>query len=372
MRRQDPLIIGAGPAGCAAAIGLATGGRKPLIIDRDETPGDPLCGGFLSWRTAEQLRGLGVDVGALGAHKVSRLALFTPRGEAHVALPRAAFGLSRHALDTALRKRALACGAELACDVIRGLEPGQAIGKNRVWRAETLMLANGKEDVRGHSRPRASGDPALGLRIRLPATSERHRLMAGQIELHLFQGGYAGIVLQEEGSANVCLALRKSALTRAGSSPADLLAAIADVNEAFAARLGNDWQTARIETIGAVPYGYICQDTQTGLYRLGDQAAVIPSLAGEGIGLALASGTIAASHFLYGGVSAAQRFQQDFARAAARPVRIAKLVRTLAESPLASHGSLLAARLAPVLFSALADAARIDLPHSLAHPASPA
>ena len=54
-----PLILGAGPAGCAAAIVLAKGGAQPMLLDRDEAVGDPLCGGFLSWRTLEQLQALG-------------------------------------------------------------------------------------------------------------------------------------------------------------------------------------------------------------------------------------------------------------------------------------------------------------------------
>ncbi|HSG54212.1 MAG TPA: FAD-dependent monooxygenase, partial [Paracoccaceae bacterium] len=73
MRIPRPLIIGAGPAGCAAAISLARAGANPLLVDRDAHVGDPLCGGFISWRTAEQLAALGVDCQRLGAHRVTRL-----------------------------------------------------------------------------------------------------------------------------------------------------------------------------------------------------------------------------------------------------------------------------------------------------------
>ena len=55
MRITGPLILGAGPAGCAAAIALAQGGARPLLLDRSAEAGDALCGGFLSWRSAEQL-----------------------------------------------------------------------------------------------------------------------------------------------------------------------------------------------------------------------------------------------------------------------------------------------------------------------------
>ena len=45
---SPPLILGAGPAGCATAIVLAEAGRAPILIDRDASVGDALCGGFMS------------------------------------------------------------------------------------------------------------------------------------------------------------------------------------------------------------------------------------------------------------------------------------------------------------------------------------
>ncbi|HEU4651252.1 MAG TPA: FAD-dependent monooxygenase, partial [Croceibacterium sp.] len=93
-----PLILGAGPAGCAAAIALAHDGVRALLLDRDAEPRDQLCGGFLSWRTAEALRAIGVDPAGLGAHRVGRLALHAGRHEAAVPLPAPAYGLSRRAL----------------------------------------------------------------------------------------------------------------------------------------------------------------------------------------------------------------------------------------------------------------------------------
>ena len=65
---SPPLILGAGPAGCAAAIVLAEAGRAPILIDRDASVGDALCGGFMSWQTVANLRALGVDAERLGAH----------------------------------------------------------------------------------------------------------------------------------------------------------------------------------------------------------------------------------------------------------------------------------------------------------------
>lgn len=331
MRRTDPLILGAGPAGCAAAITLARAGARPLLIDRDAAPRDPLCGGFLSWRTAERLAALGIEVAALGAQRVEELAIHHGAQSARVRLPGPSWGLSRHALDSALRRVALAQGADLAVERIRRIDGPAVYGESREWRADSVFLASGKHDLPGAGRPRPDADPALGLRLRLPPDPVRTRLIGNRIELHLFRQGYAGIVLQEHGGANVCLALRKSLLGRAGGAPRALLARLAAENPAFAARLEGMPGDAAIESIGAVPYGWIARETCPGRFRLGDQAAVVPSLAGEGIAFALASGTRAARAWLDGGPAAAPYYQRDFARRARLPVALAGLLWRQAE-----------------------------------------
>jgi flavin-dependent dehydrogenase len=366
--RVNPLILGAGPAGCAAAIVLADHGAAPVVLDRDAKVHDQLCGGFLSWRTAEQLRALGVDPIDLGARRVERVGLFDGRREVVCPLPALAFGLSRRTLDAALRERALAAGAQIEVETVRSVAGQDVIGRTRRWAGDGLFLATGKHDLRGIGRPRPSHDPALGLRLRLPASPARSDLLHGRIELHLFEGGYAGIVLHENGSANLCLAVRKSQLARSGGDPARLLARLGDAHPAFALRLADDWGAVPVESIGAVPYGWIARTTAPGLYRLGDQAAVIPSLAGEGIAIALASGALAARTWLEHGASGAALFQRRMAAEAAAPVRAARLARTLAESPLAVRAGLALARRVPAALRWLIEASRIVPDAPLAQP----
>ena len=331
-RETAPVILGAGPAGCAAAIVLARGGAQPLLLDRDAEVGDALCGGFMSWRTAATARSLGIDLAALGAQRVTALRLFAGDRFAQSDLPEPAFGLSRRVFDTALRRTAVEAGATLEVDTIRALAAGCASGEARDYRSDSLFLASGKHDLRGASRPRGARDPALGLRLRIASDPRLTALVGESIELHLFAGGYAGIVLQEDGSANVCLALRKSLLARAGNDPLRLLGMLADGSEAFAARLGFASTNPRIDTIAAVPYGWIAQDTAPGLFRLGDQAAVIPSLAGEGMSIAIASGIAAAQAWQRGGGAAAPAYQQAFARRARRPVKVAEAIWHMGEN----------------------------------------
>lgn len=326
----EPVILGAGPAGCMAAIHLSRGGAHPLLIDRDGVAGDALCGGFLSWRSADRLRSVGIGPMQLGAHPVETLALIAGGSEATAALPSPGFGLSRRAMDSALRNRAVGEGARLVIDKARSVAPGMIEGEVGKYSSPAIFLATGKHDVRGTPRPRQDDDPALGIRLRLPAHDGLTALLRYRIELHLFRGGYAGIVLQEDGAANVCLAVRKSLLAAADGDPRALLDRLASTNPRFAVRMEFAPSDLDIDTVGAVPYGWIARDTEPGLWRLGDQAAVIPSLAGEGMGIAMESGVAAAQAFLAG--QNATDFQREFARRADRPVRIAKLVWRTAES----------------------------------------
>lgn len=54
--KTDVLIVGAGPAGSAAAFDLASSGIRTIIVDRKRFPRDKPCGGGLTNKTLEALR----------------------------------------------------------------------------------------------------------------------------------------------------------------------------------------------------------------------------------------------------------------------------------------------------------------------------
>lgn len=333
MRRTPALIVGGGPAGASAAILLARAGSPHLLVERSRETGDALCGGFLSWRTLDSLAALGIEADALNRRRVTRLRLFTGKRASETQLPRPAIGVSRRRLDTLLLERAIAAGAAVERGVTaRSIDGTTAKVEEEELAADALFLASGKHEVRGLARPADArgGDPTLGLRIRLPASAALERLVGDAIELHLFDRGYAGLVLQEDGSANLCMAVHRSRLNEAGD-PERLLATLAAQLPHLGDRLAQGgWRG--VDAVANVPYGWRAATTEPGIFRLGDQAAVIPSLAGEGMGIAIASGIRAAQAYLGGRRAAAQSYQRNLYRATARPVAVAGLVRRLAES----------------------------------------
>lgn len=54
--RWDVLIVGAGPAGCAAAYDLAAAGRRVLLLDRADFPRHKACAGGLTRKSLRALR----------------------------------------------------------------------------------------------------------------------------------------------------------------------------------------------------------------------------------------------------------------------------------------------------------------------------
>ena len=331
MRRAPVLIVGGGPAGSAAAIALARSGLRPELAERSAGPHDVVCGGFLGWDALSALTRLGVDVAALGARPIARLRLVSARDRVETGLPRSAAGLSRRRLDEAL----LASAAEAGAAVARGRTARAAEPASRTVRfddgeevqAERLLLATGKHELRGVARPRdTSGDP-VGLRAALEPSPVLDRDLEGVIELHLFEGGYAGLLLQEDGRANLCLSAARSRLREAGGVE-PLIAALAAELPALRARL-DQGAPGEWSAVSGVPYGWRTAKTVEGLYRLGDQAAVIASLAGDGIAIALTSGLSAAEAIAQG--EEAPAWQRSFALRAAAPVAIAEGLRWAAE-----------------------------------------
>ncbi|HYI47907.1 MAG TPA: FAD-dependent monooxygenase [Allosphingosinicella sp.] len=326
MRRTAALIVGGGPAGAAAAIALARGGAMPVLIERAPAERDVVCGGFLGWDAVAALERLGLDPAALGARPIHRLRLVAGGKVVETALPRAAAGLSRRRLDAALLHFAEEAGAAvLRGRAARAIEGGNVrLDDGAEMAAEALFLATGKHELRGMARDIGDRPVCVGLRAAVAPPPE----LAGTIELHLYNGGYAGLLLQEDGAANLCLSVAQARM--AGGREAFLAALMRDA-PLLAERIGGALP-AEWEAIAGVPYGWRARGTAPGLFRIGDQAAVIASLAGDGIAVALASGAAAAHACLHG--EGAQAYQRAFAKQAKRPLAIAETLRHMAEAPL--------------------------------------
>ena len=356
------MILGGGPAGSAAAIALARGGVRPELVERSNGIHDCVCGAFMSADTLAVLDRLGLDPARLGARPITGLRLVAGTTSANLSLPFRAAGLARRTLDAALLE-----AAELAGAKVRRATPARTVypaslavelRDDELILADALFLATGKHDLRGASRSRSRGAADfVGLRAELPRSGARERALTGLVELHLFDRGYAGLLLQEHGSCNICVSVSRDRLARAGSV-ALLLAEILEEAPLLGERIGGDLQR-RWEAVAGLPYGWRASDTPPGLFRIGDQAAVIASLVGDGLGMALTSGVAAARAFLAKGPDAASAWQRRYSNCAGRPVATGELLRRAAAHPLSRAALMALAKHAAPLGVAAANATRI-------------
>lgn len=287
------IIVGGGVAGAAAACLL---GRGALLIEREAAAHDKICGEFLSWEAQTYLARLGLDLETMGAAPIDRVRLIHGDQMAEAALPFRGLGLTRRVLDEALLRRAEAAGAALLRGTaVRGYADGmlEVAGQGRLP-APRLYLATGKHDLRGLRREPARA-PAdwVGLKMYLTLTPEQTAALAGHIEVVLFEGGYGGLQLVEQGRANFCLLLHRDRFQHAGRSWAGVAQVVGEECPHVARRLrGAVTLLDQPLSIFRVPYGYVHTARSTdpsGVFRLGDQMGVIPSFCGDGVSIALHS-----------------------------------------------------------------------------------
>jgi menaquinone-9 beta-reductase len=331
----DPVIIGGGPAGAAAAIALASAGHKVTLIERTTCATDKVCGDFLSVEAVEKLETLGIDLS--GGAPITSLRLVHRGRIAHTRLPFNARGLTRRALDEALLRQAQTRGAAL----VRGDRVGAVvhqhgrleltIGTGDRIVAEAVFVATGKTALRGAARG-GHDSGMVGLKMYYTLAPAQRAALREHIELTLFTGGYAGLQLVEADLAVLCILVSSRRLRHLGRRWDNLLLALTDECPHLRDRLAGARATlARPLAVAGLPYGYIHAPDRrrdpTNLFRLGDQAAVIASLTGDGVAIALASGSLAAETWLAGG--RADQYHRNLAACLSPRLQLASAIHRL-------------------------------------------
>lgn len=361
----DAVIVGAGPAGSAMAVALATYGWHVLLVERDEFPRHKVCGEFISPEAQSVLRNLGLHQEIAALHPVT---LHTTKIVSRFAqtlqrpLPGEAWGLSRFRFDAALAAAAAARGVEVCtgttatrCELDDGtvrlyLRDRQ---KSYLVKARTAIMAYGRSALPGLAAGQ-KGDASQRQYVGAKCHYEGVRT-SGEVELYFFPGGYAGINPIEGGRANLCVLATYEAFARAGRTIVGILAAAMDGNSALAQKMAG--ATALVEAECAVA----AVDTQRNaqawgkMAQIGDSAVMLPPLCGDGMAMALRSAQLCATFadaYLHGTISLLmwqklyeEAWQQEFGHR----LWLGRKLQTLLQLPLVAEGMLMTGALVPAL-----------------------
>ena len=172
----DLVVVGAGPAGSAAALGAlhADPGMRVLLLDRVDFPRDKSCGDGIAPHVFDALERVGVTGIQQGWTPLTRLEL--ARGDSSVARPmaRPVWVIPREVFDARLVERAVAAGATLVRHRVATVEqePGGVLLDGRV-RAPVVVGADGAHSVVRSALGLGPGRRALAIRGYAPTPRER-------------------------------------------------------------------------------------------------------------------------------------------------------------------------------------------------------
>ncbi len=293
-RVWDVVVVGAGLAGGAAALGAAQRGLRTLVIDKSAFPRPKLCGGCLTALGIETLDRLGVaDLLDTPPAPIVRTIVFRTRGRRAEASAPSMRVIARDAFDAGLLAAARDAGAEALLGASARIVGQTARVRTSAGdvpiEAHTIIDAAG---LRGASPADADARAErAGAHIGFGAAFESDRMdvPTGVLLIAAAPGGYLGLVRLADGRVNAAAAASASTV-RAHGGPAGAARAIAAHAGLDADRLPDaGW-------IGAPALTRTRPTQDGGVFRVGDAAAFVEPITGEGMSWALATGEAVVEH----------------------------------------------------------------------------
>ncbi len=321
--RYDIAVIGAGPAGAAAAIRAAGNGARVIVFEKGAHGRDKVCGDGLTPRAVGALNELKIDLS--DAHHIVGLRMIANKTRRELdwpttnRFPNHGAVWPRRRLDAALMDAAVAAGAEIvfqteAMPVLD--DTGRAIGVeangSRV-EADLVIAASGAPGpaTRLLGADRVADEP-FGLAIRAYAPSPRHAdtHLEACLTLRDDHGtpipGYGWMFPAGDGTVNIGVGALS---TMKGFKKLNLNTLL----ESYRQLVDPEWELGPyLERPRAWRLPMSVQRRHgPGWVAIGDAAGLVNPMNGEGIDYGLESGMLAADLFCENPATAPERYDQQ-------------------------------------------------------------
>lgn len=314
----DVLVIGAGPAGAAAAYWLAEQGRRVLVVERKRFPREKTCGDGLTPRAVRQLHDIGLAdplseyLRYDGLRSIAHGVTLELKWPEHPDFPDYGYVIRRRDLDEMVAGQAVKAGATLrpATEAVEPLVEGGLVTGARVHdhetgahdevRARYLVVADGANSRFGRALGTARDrEYPLGMAVRGYFTSPYHDepWIESHLDLRDREGnhlpGYGWIFPVGDGTVNVGVGLLSTFTGWKSINTSKLM-------DAFVATAPARWgiipeTSCGPPTGGKLPTGgSVTPKTGPTWLVIGDAAGSINPFNGEGIAYAYETGRLAA------------------------------------------------------------------------------
>jgi flavin-dependent dehydrogenase len=327
----DLTIVGAGPAGAAAAISAARLGHRVLLLERGHFPRQKVCGEFVSSEALELLKELLPDrQWRSSALSIPTARIFINGQVREMEILPAASSITRFELDAALWNEAgksdVVTLADQPVESVEGDGPFRIITQNDSFDSGAVINAAGRWSKFNATAPNIRG-AALGLK--------RHYFEKApnpSVDLYFFHGGYCGVQPISADQVNVSAMVYRDGC----KTLEDVFSA-----EPNLFRRSAQWRAAG-ELVSTYPLIFReprSADVEQNIFNAGDAAAFIDPFVGDGISMALHSGKLAAhclSAFLRGDSTlkdSALDYSRQYERRLMPAFRNAARLRRLVASP---------------------------------------
>jgi geranylgeranyl reductase family protein len=343
--RYDVAVVGAGPAGAAAALAACRAGARVLLLDRATFPRDKTCGDGIAADAVDVLAGLGVPGVTDGYPANDGLRLVGPGGAVVArALPRPAYTVPRRVFDARLVDAAVRAGADLRRHTVRRItEDAAGVRVDDRYAAGVVIGADGAGSVvrrlLGHP-VNPDGHLAVAIRGYAPSAGTEQIIVTTSARWP----AYAWSFPIGDGTANVGYGevLRGAPLTRAYLM--DRLTQLLPGSEPTGVR-GHHLPLSTHRPAAA----------RGRVLLAGDALSLINPFTGEGIFYAVLSGALAGAAAAAGPEGVAGRYRRALRHRLGRHLRHSGLAARLSRQPRVVDSAIRAAAKDPMVFHRMTD-----------------